>query len=234
MNNIFTNLPEFLLAAEQSGLITRTFRRLDAERQQAVILALLEEAGQGGPLAINIKQVAQRSGVAVGSMYQYFGDREHLIQFALTLVVRETVAAFSSYTEMLAQLPLREAITAYLGGGIEWTQAQLGMARTFAKAAYQGDEQLAESVVKPIAEVLTGMMRAILQAAQARGEIRRDLNLEVVTRLLNTHIIAIGDAQLFPHLNHYYQLYNDHISPEIVLESLFDLLENGLKPDSSV
>ncbi len=229
MNNIFTNLPQFILDAEQAGLITRTFRRLDAERQQAVILSILEEAGENGPVNLNVKQVAQRCGIAVGSLYQYFGNRESLLQFALSLVVHETVASFSMYTEVLAQLPLREALTAYLGGGIEWTQAQLGMARTFARAAYQGDEQLAETLVQPIADVMTAMVRVILTAAQTRGEIRQDVNLEVLTRLINTQIIMIGDAQLFPYLNRYYQLYTEEITPEMVLETLFDVLENGLK-----
>ncbi len=233
MNNTFTNLPVFIQEAEQNGWLTRTFRRLDPERQQTILLAILEEAGESGPSALNIKQVAVRSGIAVGSLYQYFGNRDNLLKFTLALVVRETTTAFESYSQYLAELPLREALTAYLGGGIEWTQAQLGFARTFATAAYQGDPAMEEKLVKPIATVMINMVRTILLAAQARGEIRDDLNLEALTRLVNTQMIMIGDAKLFPHLNSYYQLYTSELNDEMILKTFFALLENGLTPNQS-
>jgi AcrR family transcriptional regulator len=231
MNKLFTNLPAFILEAEQKGWITRTFRRLDPDRQQAVLLAILEETGQNGPQALNIKQVALRSDVAVGSLYQYFGNRDNLLKFALALVVQETVAAFEEYTGYLANLPLREALTAYLGGGIEWTQAQLGIARTFANAAYRGDPEYEETLVKPIAEVMTNMVRTIVQAAQTRGEIRSDLNLEALTRLVNTQLIAIGDAQLFPHLNTYYQLFTPEVNQNDLIDTFITLLTTTSHPD---
>ena len=81
---------------EQEGLVTRTFRRLDPERQQAVVHAILEEAGEKGPTAINIKEVARRADVSVGSLYQYFGNRDGLLDFAVALCVRYMVDMFDS------------------------------------------------------------------------------------------------------------------------------------------
>lgn len=228
MNELFINFQSFILEAEENGWITRTFRRLDPEKQQTVILAVLEEAAESGPAELNIKQVAARSSVSIGSLYQYFGNRENLLEFALELVVRQTVATFESYTAELAALPLREALSAYLGGGIEWGQEQLGMVRLFGRAAYQGAPGLTERVVRPIATALMGMMRAMLLAAHDRGEIRPGVDLEAAMRLINTQIIAMGDALLFPHLNEYYQLYDEEMSVERILDGFFTFLENGI------
>ncbi len=228
MNKEFIGLSGYIHEAEAQGRVTRTFRRLDDDRQQAVLLAILEEAAENGPADINIKQVAERCGAAVGSLYQYFGSREKLIDFAIDVVVRETVASFEQYTGMLAAMPIREALAAYLGGGIEWTREQAGMARAFARAAYQGSPGLGDRMVKPIAAVLTNMVRAMVRAAIERGEIRADIDAEAVARLLNVQIIAIADAQLFPHLNDYYQLYDGELTPERILESLFQMLDEGL------
>lgn len=227
MNIVFTNLSSFIQEAEEKGRITRTFRRLDLEKQQTIILAILDEAAENGPADVNIKQVASRSNVAVGSLYQYFGSRENLLEFTLGLVVSQTVALFESYTTELASIPLREGLAAYLSGGIEWGQEQLSMVRLFGQAAYQNAPGLSEKVVRPIATALTGMMRAILLAARERGEIRPEVDLEAATRLLNTLMIALGDAVLFPNLNEYYQLHDVTMSRERILNCFFDFLENG-------
>jgi AcrR family transcriptional regulator len=227
MNIIFANLSSFIQEAEEKGRITRTFRRLDLEKQQTIILAILDEAAENGPADVNIKQVASRSNVAVGSLYQYFGSRENLLEFTLELVVSQTVALFESYTAELASIPLREGLTAYLGGGIEWGQEQLSMVRLFGQAAYQNAPGLNEKVVRPIATALTGMMRAILLAARERGEIRPEVDLEAATRLLNTLMIALGDAVLFPNLNEYYQLHDVTMTRERILNCFFDFLENS-------
>jgi hypothetical protein len=73
---------------ERRGLVTRTFRRLDPERQFAVIQAILDEAIARGPAGLNVRQVAGRAGLAVGSLYTYFPKREGLLAFAVELVRR--------------------------------------------------------------------------------------------------------------------------------------------------
>ncbi len=51
----FDYLP-VIVEMEQKGLVTRTFRRLDPDRQQAIITAILDEAGETGPQDLNIKR----------------------------------------------------------------------------------------------------------------------------------------------------------------------------------
>jgi len=226
--DLSTQYYDLILDLERRGVVTRTFRRLDPERQQAIIQAILAEAGEKGPGEINIKRVAERSAVAVGSLYQYFGSREGLLDFAVELVVHSTVDLFNSFRPYLVDIPLREAITGYLVGGIEWSQQQIGFVRFFAAAAYRGDPALAEKVVRPIAEVMRAIVYEMLAQAVARGEVRPEIDLEATTSLLNTLLIAVGDAQLMPALNIYYQAYSPDISPERLLEALLRTIESGI------
>ncbi len=228
MNDMFIDSDLFISQAEEKGWVTRTFRRLDADKQQLIVKAILDEASKKGPSELNIKQVAAIAGVPVGSLYQYFGSRENLLEFTIDLVVRQTAALFESYTAELCQLPLRDALAAYLGGGVEWSEEQLGLVKLFGTAAYQNSDGLNHKVVAPIAAALTNMVRAMLTAARDRGEIRPDVDLEAMVRLVNSQIIMLGDAMIFPHLNTYYQLYDEEMSIERVLANLLDLLENGL------
>ena len=217
-----------ILRLEQQGLVTRTFRRLDSERQQAVITAILDEANEHGPTSINIKRVAERAGVSIGSLYQYFNNREGLLAFTVELCVRLTTDAFNEYRPMLSAMPLREALAAYLIGGLEWGQTQMGLVQFFARAAYHGDPALAESVVRPIANVMREMVHDILAQAAARGEIRADVDMEATARVINALMTAMGDCQLLPYLNTYFQVSDKKMPPERVLEAMLDLVLRGI------
>ena len=219
-----TRIHEF----ETRGLVTRTFRRLDPDRQQAVVQAILDEAGEAGPAAINIKKVAERAGVSIGSLYQYFCSRDGLMAFAVALCVRYMTDMFAESRPYLLAMPLREALSAYLSYGIEWGGTQAGLVRFFGRAAYQGDPILAESVVRPVALAMRNLVADILSAARERGELRPNLDLEAAARLVNLMLIALGDSQMLPYLNAYYQVTDEAVPFERVLSGLLDILEHGL------
>ena len=224
----WTQLQAHILQLEEQGLVTRTFRRLDAIRQQAVLQAILDESAEKGPAALNIKQVAMRAGVSVGSLYQYFGNRENLLAFATELCVRQMTDVFSLSRPYLVEMPLREALTVYVTYGLEWSQTQQGFIQFFGRAAYQGDSSLAEKVVRPVAAAMREVMYDLLSAAHKRGELRPDLDVEAVARTVNVLTIAAANSQLLPYLNNYFQVTDESMPLERVLNALVDLVMNGI------
>jgi AcrR family transcriptional regulator len=224
----WTQIHTYILQLEQEGRVTRTFRRLDPERQQIILAAILDEAVEKGPAALNIKRVAQRAGVSVGALYTYFNNREGLLDFAIELCVRFVTDTFASFRPYLAEMPLREALGAYLLGGIEWSKSQAGFLRLFARAAYHGDAGLSDQFVRPIATALREMVQDILVQAAARGEVREDVDLEATIRIVHALMIAVGDSHLLPYLNVYYQMYDEDTSPERTLEALITLILRGI------
>jgi AcrR family transcriptional regulator len=225
-------LQSYIMQLEQKGLVTRTFRRLDPERQMAVINAILDEAAERGPADTNIKQVARRAGVAVGSLYQYFTGRDKMLDFAVDLCVRYIKDAFQQYGPYLAALPLRQGLSEYLAGGIEWSQSQDGFLQLFARAAYQGNPALNERLVRPIADTLRGMIGSMLEQAALRGEIRAEVDLDTTTRLVHALMIVVGDSQLLPYLNTYFQVTDPLTSPGQLLEALLDFILKGIGRES--
>jgi len=135
---------------------------------------------------------------------------------------------FQEYKPIMAAMPLKEAISAYLMGGLEWGQTAMGLVRFFGRAAYQGDPDLAERVVRPIATVMRETMQEILTQAQARGEIRREIDIDSVTRVLNALMIVIGDSQLLPYLNTYFQISDETVPFERVSDALLEFIQNGI------
>jgi TetR/AcrR family transcriptional regulator len=217
----WTQFYTYILQLEQEGLVTRTFRRLDPERQQAILSAILDEAAERGPAALNIKQVAGRAGVSVGSLYTYFPNREGVLAFAVELCVRFVTDSFNEYRPFLAALPLREGLAAYLGGGLEWSRMYIGLLKLFVRAAYHGDPELADALVRE-------MVGDMLAAAAERGELRPGVDMEAATRIVHALTIAVGDSQLLPYLNTYLQVTGDEVTEERALAALTDLILYGI------
>lgn len=226
------NFQRYISDLEEEGKITRTFLRLEPERQEAVFKAILEEAVEKGPASLNIKKIARRAGVSIGSLYQYFPNRDGLLDFAVELCVRSTATMFKEYAPMMAAMPLKEALSAYLMGGVEWGQTAMGLVRFFGRAAYQGDPGLTERVVRPIATVMRKTMEEILMQAKARGEIRRGVDIKATARVINALMIAVGDSQLLPYLNNYFQVSDKKVSLERVSNALLELIQNGIAAEA--
>ncbi len=217
-----------ILQFEQEGLVTRTFRRLDPERQQTVIHAILDEAAEKGPTALNIKEVARRADVSVGSLYQYFGNREGLLDFTMALCVRYMEDLFKQIAPMLSTLPLEEGLRYYILGGVEWSHTEAGLVRFLGRAAYQGDPALSESVVRPLAGAMRATVEQLLTQAVERGEIRQGIDFEATVRIINALTIAVGDALLFPFINDYSQVTDSEMSTERVIDAMIDVVLRGI------
>lgn len=224
----WTNFQSYIQQLEQEGRVRRTFLRLDPARQKTVINAILEEATEKGPASLNIKEIARRAEVSVGSLYQYFPNRDGLLDFAVELTVRYVTDMFELSRPYLEAMPLREALSAYLSVGLEWGKTEAGLVRFFGRAAYQGDPVLAERLVRPVAEAMRKITFAMLEEAVKRDEIRPEVDVEAASRLVNGLMIVVGDSQMLPYLNTYFQITDEKVTPEHILDTLVPFILKAL------
>lgn len=221
-----------VLLLEAEGKVTRTFRRLDPDRQWSVVEAIVAEAAERGSQAMQVKSVAARAGIAVGSLYRYFPRREGMLDVAVEVTAGFLTASLGSYESAMAQLPLRDGLGCYLSAGVEWSAANLGLLSFFAQAAYAGSPGAADTLVRPVAQSMKRLIRALLDGALARGELRDGVDVESATRLVLALTTAVGDAELIPHLNDYYLLFDAEHSPEQIRDAAVDFVVTAIGRDS--
>jgi hypothetical protein len=68
----------------------------------------------------------------------------------------------------------------------------------------------------------------MLTRAAERGELRTDVDLEATTRIIHALTIAVGDSQILPYLNTYFQVTDDAVPPERTLDALLTLVLHGI------
>ncbi len=68
----------------------------------------------------------------------------------------------------------------------------------------------------------------MLAQAVQRGEIRPDVDGEAASRIVNALFIAIGDSQLLPYLNTYFQVSDESLSRERANTALVKFILRGI------
>jgi hypothetical protein len=72
------------------------------------------------------------------------------------------------------------------------------------------------------------IITAMLTQAVERGEVRPDIDLEATARVIHALTIAVGDPQLLPYLNTYFQVTGEGMPPERTLQAMLDLVMSGI------
>jgi AcrR family transcriptional regulator len=93
--------------------------RLRAETRQAILAAAEEALGQHGARGARMELIAAAAGLAVGTLYNYFSDRQELIEALFELRRRELVLALDAALERSAAEPFEQQLAAFLRAGLE-------------------------------------------------------------------------------------------------------------------
>jgi len=136
-------------------------------RRDRVIQAALELGAEGGYEAVNMREVANRARVALGTIYRYFGSKDHLLAAAM-------VEWSGQLQGRLAQVPARGATPA---------DRLVDVLRRGCRAL-ERHPVLTAALVKALASAEPGVAAA---AAEVRGHI---------TAMTGSIVVGVSDDEL--------------------------------------
>lgn len=143
---------------------------------RAAIDATVEILLEGGTEGVTLEEVAARSGVAKSTLYRHFGSKEALIATAARGCVTEhptpDTGDLADDLDFLFQR-YQDTDEAHRFGELLPTLIDAG----------NRDPQL-QAIVDDVLEERRRPMRTVLQLAQLRGEIARDLDLDVAMAMI--------------------------------------------------
>ncbi len=145
-----------------------------AGRREAILAAALEEFSARGFEATRLDDVAKRAGVAKGTIYLYFRDKESLFQELIRAMLTPLVGTIeamgaadlpvAALAERIVDLFVREIFETRRADVI---RLMISEGRRFPK--------LAEFYYREVLSRIIAAMRAILRRAAARGEVPQAL-----------------------------------------------------------
>jgi AcrR family transcriptional regulator len=167
-----------------------------AERREAILAAALEEFSARGFAATRLDDVARRAGVAKGTIYLYFRDKESLFQEIVRAMVSPLVGVIEAAP--LRDLPIRavaEMIVDVFVNEIYGTRRKDVVRLILAEGPRF--PKLAEFYYREVIGRVLPLMRALLTRAVERGELSHDALARFPQLLIAPGLVAIMWSGLF-------------------------------------
>jgi AcrR family transcriptional regulator len=166
------------------------------ERREAILSAALDEFSVRGFAATRLDDVAKRAGVAKGTIYLYFRDKESLFQELVRSMLSPLVGAIEAAP--MADLPIRvvaEAIVDLFVREIYGTRRKDVIRLIIAEGPRF--PKLAEVYYREVIGRVLPAMRALLTRAVERGELSSDALARFPQLLIAPALVAIVWNGLF-------------------------------------
>src|SRR5262245_46909470 len=171
-----------------------------AARREAILAAALDEFSAQGFAAARIDDVARRAGVAKGTIYLHFRDKEELFQE----LIRSVLGPFVGNLEMTlrADVPVRTTI----GHIVDLFVSEVYGTRRkdvirLILTEGQRFPHIAEFYYREVLSRIMSAVREWMRRAQARGEVKGDALVRFPQLLGAPAIVAIMWSGLFERLD---------------------------------
>jgi AcrR family transcriptional regulator len=166
------------------------------KRREAILAAALEEFSSAGFAAARLDDVARRAGVAKGTIYLYFKDKEDLFQELVRAMLSPVVGALEAAERAdLSARAVAEGIAELFVREIFGTRRQDVIRLIIAEGPRF--PKLAEFYYREVIERVTAAMRTLMKRALARGELSNDALARFPQLLVAPALVAVVWGSLF-------------------------------------
>ena len=166
------------MSTVQAAAPRRPGRPRSAESHQAILRATLELLVVEGLQGLSIESIAQRAGVGKTTIYRHWKSKEEIVAEAVSNLHAELPVADtgSARDDFLALADHLVKLSESRGGGADVLARLLGEA--------SGDDRLHQIFTANLVEPRRAAVRAILTRGIERGELRDDVDIELMIDLL--------------------------------------------------
>jgi TetR/AcrR family transcriptional regulator len=162
-----------------------TFLNLPAEKRERIEREAVREFAERGYRNASLNTIVARLGIAKGSLYQYFDNKEALFLHLFdrfTGLVKSTLADFAAPAE---QPDFFEQVQAALCAGIEFIDRHPEYYEIYLNLLFEQEVPQREELIAKVRLFSRDYFGALSEEGRQRGIVRRDLPPEVVVFILD-------------------------------------------------
>lgn len=182
----------------------------------AIVEAGLILLAKEGVKGTSTRRIAELAGISVGSLYEYFENRDAVHQAMFERMISDTVAMVKPLVPSLVRMPLRDLVYELLRQGRQLLERDQGR---YLHCVRHGVNLSSNYPLRPLQQLLTEMM---MQYVMHHPELMRVPNLQA---LVYTYVYG-GIAVVIRHLSE----PTPTVSFENLARGLADIVANSMVP----
>lgn len=207
----------------------KTFFNLPEEKQKRILETALEEFSAKGYEGASINLIVSRLSIAKGSIYQYFTDKKslflYIFDYAVELV-RKSLKQVKSETE---NAPVFERIKKSLLTGIDFIERHPLIFRIYLKMMFEREAPFRQELLQRIRLFSSEYLTSLLLEGREKGEIRADVDLEVMVFLLDAVMDRFLQAYAVPYLDSGLHVHGaKRLQLERSIDGLVEVIKEGI------
>lgn len=179
------------------------FQNLENDKKRRILDTAVEEFASEGFRGASINRMVQRLGIAKGSIFQYFGNKEGLFHLVFQHAVELVRRSLRRVRAESAQVDFFEKIRRSLHAGVRFIDRHPSVYQIYLKMVFQEDFPLRAEFLNQVHLFSAEYLKPFVESGIAAGELRKDMNVDVAVffldaimdRFLQAYSVSFLDAR---------------------------------------
>ena len=206
-----------------------TFNNLPPEKQETILRIVLEEFSQNGYRKTSINTIVARLGIAKGSIFQYFEDKEGLFLFILNRSLEKVKQYLRAVREATTDQDLFSRLEQTLQAGVDFLKSEPQVYRLYLRVMFESQVPYRQEILASIRGYSHDFLKDLILTAGERGELRETIDPDVAAFILDAVLDRYLQALSIRHLDAGLGLLeHDATANQLWIRRIVELLQKGL------
>jgi len=206
----------------------KTFENLPKEKRVRVLSEATREFADHGYHQASVNRIVTRLGIAKGSLFKYFGSKQGLFEYLFGHAVSQFKKPLKQIRDT-ASGDFFERIEKSLMAGVDFIDAHPLVYRIYLKMLFQENFPLRDRFLTEVRQASAKYMRKLVNDAMTTGQIRNNLDPEMVVFHLNSVMDRFLQSYAMPSMDGDEVLFDpDRSTIQAKANAVTDFLRHGL------
>jgi len=169
----------------------QTFLNLPEEKRKAFIEIALDEFANNDYNSASVSKIVEEAGIAKGSLYQYFEDKQDLFMYLLDVANTEMMAHITQTPPPDPNADVFEMLRWQMSATVQAAVKYPGHSK-LARRAYSSPLPFRDSIIEKAKKVREDYFQGMIAQAQASGRLNPELDPAVVSFMLRGLMNDLG------------------------------------------
>ncbi len=187
-----------------------TFNNLDKKKQNRIFTAALREFSEKGYAGASINRIVTDLGIAKGSIFQYFGDKEGLFTFVVLRSLEMVKDHLKSVRDETINDDFFSRIERLFTSGVSFLRKHPRIYGLYTRILYEGNLKFISRLLNAIRAESYQFLSEMIQLGIKRGEVRNNIDLTCAAFLLDSVLDRFLQAFMLEHFGQHPGIYRAH------------------------